>query len=265
MNNGYIEIMMPNHPNARSNGTILEHRYVAEQKLGRLLKKNEVVHHLDEIKTHNNPDNLIVFKTNSDHSRFHKIGEKILQNDGTYICPISASKIKKCERCGKYYIYSNMNKNKKYCSDECYKTELDNIRRYKIENGLIPSYEQLLQLIQEKPFTEIGNIFGVTDNAVRKWCKKYNIPYKYRDIHLKVENTTPKRFLLKNYSIKMCSSNSEILYSNYEDAINYIKNNYAKKNTTTRNIQIKIVDAIKHNKKYFGFNWYVMEKVLWLR
>lgn len=30
MNNGYIEIMMPEHPNARSNGTILEHRLVAE-------------------------------------------------------------------------------------------------------------------------------------------------------------------------------------------------------------------------------------------
>lgn len=29
MNNGYIEVLMPDHPYARKNGTILQHRLVA--------------------------------------------------------------------------------------------------------------------------------------------------------------------------------------------------------------------------------------------
>ena len=25
-------------------------------------------------------------------------------------------------------------------------------------------------------------MFGVTDNAIRKWCKLYNLPFKVKDI-----------------------------------------------------------------------------------
>ena len=32
------------------------------------------------------------------------------------------------------------------------------------------------------PFTQIGKEYGVTDNAVRKWCKSYNLPYRVKDI-----------------------------------------------------------------------------------
>lgn len=30
-------------------------------------------------------------------------------------------------------------------------------------------------------FTVIGKRYGVTDNAIRKWCKQYNIPYHSSD------------------------------------------------------------------------------------
>lgn len=39
-----------------------------------------------------------------------------------------------------------------------------------------------LGLIRFKPFTQIGKDFGVSDNAVRKWCKSYNLPTKTSDI-----------------------------------------------------------------------------------
>lgn len=42
--------------------------------------------------------------------------------------------------------------------------------------------EQLKELIRFKPFTQIGKDFGVSDNAVRKWCKSYNLPTKTSDI-----------------------------------------------------------------------------------
>lgn len=41
--------------------------------------------------------------------------------------------------------------------------------------------EELELLVKEKPFTHIGKQFGVTDNAIRKWCKIYDIntkPYR---------------------------------------------------------------------------------------
>lgn len=28
------------------------------------------------------------------------------------------------------------------------------------------------------PFTKIGEKYGVSDNAVRKWCKNNNLPYQ---------------------------------------------------------------------------------------
>ena len=44
------------------------------------------------------------------------------------------------------------------------------------------SKEELLQLIKEKPFTEIGRMYGVTDNAIRKWCKKMGLPSTKREL-----------------------------------------------------------------------------------
>lgn len=49
-----------------------EHRVVAEQILGRPLKKGEVVHHIDENKRNNNPDNLRVFASQAEHAAHHK-------------------------------------------------------------------------------------------------------------------------------------------------------------------------------------------------
>lgn len=48
-----------------------EHRIVAEQLLGRPLKKGEVVHHIDGDKRNNSPDNLMVFSSQAEHAAYH--------------------------------------------------------------------------------------------------------------------------------------------------------------------------------------------------
>jgi hypothetical protein len=48
-----------------------QHRVVAEQILGRILGPTEIVHHEDRNKKNNDPRNLIVFKTQSDHVKHH--------------------------------------------------------------------------------------------------------------------------------------------------------------------------------------------------
>jgi hypothetical protein len=42
--------------------------------------------------------------------------------------------------------------------------------------------EELKKLIRTLPFTQIGKIYSVSDNAVRKWCDYYNLPRKVSDI-----------------------------------------------------------------------------------
>lgn len=67
-NAGYVEIYCPNHPNARKhNKYVLEHRLVMEAVLGRFLEKSEVVHHKNEVKTDNRPENLELFGSNKEH------------------------------------------------------------------------------------------------------------------------------------------------------------------------------------------------------
>ena len=52
------------------------HRWIAEKKLGRLLKNGEVVHHKDRNKLNNSPQNLQVFHNQQAHFRTHLIDAK---------------------------------------------------------------------------------------------------------------------------------------------------------------------------------------------
>lgn len=49
----------PEHPGAVK-GWVYEHRFVAEQGLGRLLERGEEVHHINGVKDDNRPENLQV-------------------------------------------------------------------------------------------------------------------------------------------------------------------------------------------------------------
>ena len=51
-----------------------EHRVVAEQKIGRALLPGEVVHHWDTNKLNNDPRNLAVLVSQSEHARLESTG-----------------------------------------------------------------------------------------------------------------------------------------------------------------------------------------------
>lgn len=173
--NGYIYVHMPNHHRAKSNGYVAEHIVIAEKIIGRDLKKEEVVHHEDRDRSNNSEDNLFVFATLGDHTRYHRNGLMIKHGD-VYISPEVSHKIINCVNCGIECKVLNSRNNSKYCSYKC----RDEYSR-KSER---PSKEDLLNLIKTKSFAEIGRIYNVSDNAIRKWCKSYDLPYRKKDLNI---------------------------------------------------------------------------------
>jgi len=133
------------------------HRFVAECMLGRNLNPGETVHHIDGNGHNNNPDNLWVFRSNAEHSRFHKTGVAIKQDDGAYIAGFPDDHLRECLFCG------NKTSNLKYCSHKCHQLSERRVER--------PDIDELKKMIAESSFVEVGRNFGVSDNAIRKWLK----------------------------------------------------------------------------------------------
>lgn len=68
---GYRMIYAPDHPAATPRHPhVFEHRLVAEAKIGRFLRNNEVVHHINDNRADNRPENLQVM-TRGEHRRLH--------------------------------------------------------------------------------------------------------------------------------------------------------------------------------------------------
>lgn len=79
---GYVTVSAPDdHPyskirKGRNVGSIYEHRLVMEKKIGRYLRPEEVVDHIDGLTLHNDPQNLRLFESNAEHLRQTISGKK---------------------------------------------------------------------------------------------------------------------------------------------------------------------------------------------
>lgn len=80
----YLYALVPEHPKATKNGYVLMHRIIVENSLGRILNKNEVVHHKDGDKKNNVIENLEVVDYR-EHSKLHRLKQ------GKKICKIKMS------------------------------------------------------------------------------------------------------------------------------------------------------------------------------
>lgn len=68
---GYVLEKVPLHPAANKRGYVSQHRLVMEAKLGRYLAGTEIVHHKDENKANNHPDNLELLASRAEHQALH--------------------------------------------------------------------------------------------------------------------------------------------------------------------------------------------------
>lgn len=95
------------------------------------------------------------------------VGRSWIRSDISY--PICKSKQWVCKICGSPVYRGNDR-----CV-KCYRQEQINPNK--------PSKEELQQILFQNNgnFSAVGRIFNLTDNAIRKWCKSYNLPYHSSD------------------------------------------------------------------------------------
>ena len=140
------------------------------------------IHHIDGIYTNNRPDNLQVLCPNchsltpnfkalnkSDRSRTtvrkkeenllikKDVNEQIHSSTSNYCCDCGKEISLKATRC------------------------IACANKQRITDKPV-SREELKELIFTTPFTTIAKQFNVSDNAIRNWCKNYNLPTRKTDI-----------------------------------------------------------------------------------
>lgn len=123
--------------------------------------------------------------------------------------------------------------------------------------------DELKNLIRNTSFTEIGRMFDVSSVTIKKWCKKYNLPFKVSEIKLyndyEWENEVPYKQVLKRVAdevpptvkkyveqVDMSTGNVVAIYSNTSEA----KKALGVKKTT---LIARCCDGRKES--YRGFIW----------
>ena len=81
----------------------------------------------------------------------------------------------KCKTCGKI-----ISRNSTYCLECSSSLKKEESIKEKENKGI--SRDFLKKEIRTKSFIQIGKEQGVSDNAIRKWCKKHNLPNKKSEI-----------------------------------------------------------------------------------
>lgn len=217
---GYVRIRCPQHPK-QAKGEVLLHRLIMENNLGRFLRSNEVVHHLDGNGLNNALENLVLTNTTDHHRLYHR------SDPPTRVCPqckqrfivtthnwhkystqrycgstcrekargeAIAQKIKQqrnaiphkgksthCVICGK----SVNKKSKRYCSQTCVHIGQ--------QQAVRPSPGKLRRLVWSMPTSEVAKLFGVTDVAIAKWCKSLGVEKPPRGYWEKMKASKTKK------------------------------------------------------------------------
>jgi len=106
---GYVNVYVPDHPDADHRGRVVEHRLVMEKNLGRALLSTECIHHINGKRDDNRIENLQVMSI-SKHIRLHRSGGR--PSPGMFGCLF----------CGKPFNTISRRRrpnDRKFCSNAC--------------------------------------------------------------------------------------------------------------------------------------------------
>ena len=152
------------HTLSNKSNKVYEHIYVMCKHINRNLYPNEVVHHKDRDRSNNKLDNLLLL-TQSEHMKLHQ------QEDG-----LSVEITNECKYCNKL-IHTTEAVNQIYCGTKCYQ---------EFRRKLTIEPEELSTLVWEIPTVKIAELYGVSDTAIDKRCKLFNIQKPPRGYWAKV-------------------------------------------------------------------------------
>ena len=142
------------------------------------------IHHINGDHTDNRLENLQLLCPNC-----HSQTDNYCQKKPKRYCPVCGAEIK--------------SRNSTLCPD-CYRKVLSEKQR-KVD---MPTKEGLYKLIQKKSFVEVGRMFGVSDNAVRRWCRKYDLPSTKQELK---KLNQPSDSEEKQY---LCTNSKDYIYGN---------------------------------------------------
>jgi len=147
-------------------GMLKIHRAVVAEQLGRWLRPDEIVHHVDENRNNWLLSNLEL-TNRSGHSKHHAKGETLNVH---------------CFQCVKvidYKLYWLKTNNRYFCSRRCSSKAQ--------EKTNWPSDDELASLVWGRPVTHLAKELGVSDKAVKKRCKVRAIPTPPRGYWSKIK------------------------------------------------------------------------------
>lgn len=170
--NGYRLLYLPDHPRAMKNscwdGYVYEHIVVAEKFNKSPLSEDVVVHHLNGDKSNNRTANLLVLER-AQHAKLHMWlssgapGVEKYRENGMNSLKASFEKPQYC----KYCEATLQRKQTDYCSTSC--------SAYCSRKAERPTKKQLKTDIANMSIVKVGKKYNVSDNAIRKWMKSYNL------------------------------------------------------------------------------------------
>ena len=141
---GYLQVTLYNQGKCKKHYV---HRLVHQAHIGQIPEDLEI-DHIDNIKSNNNLNNLQAISHAENIAKISKPTKTI-----------------RCVECNCIKTY----KSKGGMCSSCASLQSRKVTR--------PNKDTLLDLVLSKSFEEVGRTYGVSGNAIKKWCKAYNIPH----------------------------------------------------------------------------------------
>lgn len=112
---GYVMVKDYKHPNRNKQMNIIsEHVKIVAKRIGRALKKGEIVHHIDMTRTNNNLSNLFLCSSRAEHQITHHSLNKLVKSlldqkmikfkGGKYVMAKQKDECKSCYSYGLWYL-----------------------------------------------------------------------------------------------------------------------------------------------------------------